>query len=236
MKINDSQLEQLFSFTRKHYVEWYDLQSELVDHLANGIEQQWKDNTSLNFEDALQKEFKKFGIFGFMNVVEERQKSLGKKYSKLIWKHVLGFFKIPRIFMLVLFSFLVFYLLRLLTITPDYFLGILVILCFGYFAILIVSNYRKRKRAEESGEKKWLFKDMIMQQGVGLGFGLIPIHIFNIIMPNTESLATSNDYVLGGISFLFVLMCIMIYVMLMEIPKRAEEYLQETYPEYQLVD
>lgn len=55
MKINDSQLEQLYTFTQKHYVEWYDLQMELVDHLAHGIEAQWQENPSLNFEDALQK-------------------------------------------------------------------------------------------------------------------------------------------------------------------------------------
>lgn len=102
--------------------------------------------------------------------------------------------------------------------------------------VLSWSYYRKRKRAQERGEKKWLFKDIMMQHGTGFGLALLPIHFFNIILPNTESFATVNEYVLAGISFLFVLMCIMVYVMLVEIPKRAEEYLQETYPEYQLVD
>ncbi|WP_213523698.1 hypothetical protein [Nonlabens sp.] len=236
MIINDSQLKQLYTFTQKHYVEWYDLQMELVDHLANGIEAQWKENPHLSFEDALQKEFKKFGVFGFMEVVEERQKSLSKKYSKLIWKHVLVFFKIPRIFMLLVFSFLVFYLLRILTLSADYFIAVVFILCLGYLVVLTVSNYRNRKRAQERGEKKWLFKDIMMQQGAGFGLALLPIHFFNFILPNTESFASLNAYVLAGISFLFVLMCVMVYVMLVELPKRAEVYLQETYPEYQLVD
>jgi hypothetical protein len=52
-------------------VEWYDLQTELVDHLANAIEQQWQENPKILFEDALQMEFKKFGVFGFMDVVEK---------------------------------------------------------------------------------------------------------------------------------------------------------------------
>lgn len=236
MKINDSHLEQLYIFTQKHYVEWYDLQMELVDHLAHGIEAQWKENPSLSFEDALQKEFKKFGVFGFMEVVEERQKSLSKKYARLIWKHVLAFFKIPRIFMLLVFSFLVFYLLRTLTLSTDYFIAVVLTVCLSYFMVLSWTYYRKRKRAQERGEKKWLFKDIMMQQGAGFGLALLPIHFFNIILPNTESFAALNEYVLAGISFLFVLMCIMVYVMLVEIPKRAEEYLQETYPEYQLVD
>jgi hypothetical protein len=29
MQLTTSQIDQLFTFTRQHYVEWYDLQSEL---------------------------------------------------------------------------------------------------------------------------------------------------------------------------------------------------------------
>jgi hypothetical protein len=36
MKLTEQQIT--IPFTRQHYVEWYDLQSELVDHLANSIE------------------------------------------------------------------------------------------------------------------------------------------------------------------------------------------------------
>ncbi|MEP5132812.1 MAG: hypothetical protein ABJQ64_09610, partial [Nonlabens ulvanivorans] len=63
MKLNDSQIEDLYAFTRKHYVEFYDLQTELVDHLANAIEDQWELKPHLSFEDALQIEFKKIGVF-----------------------------------------------------------------------------------------------------------------------------------------------------------------------------
>lgn len=38
MKLSAQQIDQLYAFTRQHFVEWYDLQSELVDHLANAIE------------------------------------------------------------------------------------------------------------------------------------------------------------------------------------------------------
>lgn len=53
MKIKSIQIERLYQFTRQHYVEWYDLQTELVDHLANAIEQQWQENPNISFEDAL---------------------------------------------------------------------------------------------------------------------------------------------------------------------------------------
>ena len=38
MQLNESHIESLYQFTRDHFVEYYDLQTELVDHLANSIE------------------------------------------------------------------------------------------------------------------------------------------------------------------------------------------------------
>ncbi len=55
-------------FTRQHYVEHYDLQTELVDHLANDIEKICEEQPNLSFEQAKTISFKKFGVFGFMDV------------------------------------------------------------------------------------------------------------------------------------------------------------------------
>jgi hypothetical protein len=95
-KISSEQTEMLYAFTRKHFVEYYDLQTELVDHLANAIEAKWEQHPGIAFEAALQQEFKKFGIFGFMDVVEQRQGALTKKYNKLIWSYFRQFFKLPK--------------------------------------------------------------------------------------------------------------------------------------------
>jgi hypothetical protein len=53
MKLTTLQIDQLFTFTRQHYVEWCDLQSELVDHLANAIKAQWQENPTFTFDQAL---------------------------------------------------------------------------------------------------------------------------------------------------------------------------------------
>ena len=41
MKLTEHQINELYIFTRKHYVYHYDVQTELVDHLANDIERIW---------------------------------------------------------------------------------------------------------------------------------------------------------------------------------------------------
>ena len=53
MALSKEQIQQLFSFTEKKFVRWYDLQAELVDHLANKIEAEMAADVSLTFERAL---------------------------------------------------------------------------------------------------------------------------------------------------------------------------------------
>ena len=120
MKLSEQNIDQLYTFTRQHYVEWYDLQSELVDHLANAIEAEWQKNPKLTFEEVLDLEFKKFGIFGFMDVVEERQKFLQKKYAKMIWNYYKEFFRLPKI-ILTFATIYVLFLVSELFQNPKYF-------------------------------------------------------------------------------------------------------------------
>ena len=96
MNVSQEQIEELYQFTRKHYVVHYDLQTELVDHLAMGIEQQWQEDPDRTFDTALQREFKKFGVFGFTEIVEKRQVAMSKRYRRFIWDHVKEFFSIPK--------------------------------------------------------------------------------------------------------------------------------------------
>src|SRR6478735_7325504 len=112
MKLTPEQIDQLYLFTRQHYVEYYDLQTELVDHLANAIEEQWLENPKISFEDALQSEFKKFGVFGFTELIKERHWVLIKRYNKLKWVHFKEFFEVPKIIITAGAIFLVYQILK----------------------------------------------------------------------------------------------------------------------------
>ena len=106
MKLTNSHIQELYKFTRKHFVEHYDVQTELVDHLANNIESLWEENPKLTFEQARDTSFKKFGVFGFMNVVEAKQKQLSKRYAKILWQFMKEWFSVPKIILtLLIFSF-----------------------------------------------------------------------------------------------------------------------------------
>lgn len=228
MKLSAEQIERLYQFTRQHYVEYYDLQTELVDHLANAIEEQWQQNPKLSFEEALQIEFKKFGVFGFMDVVEQRQSALNKKYNKLVLNELKTFFSVPKIIGTISAIGIVFYLMKQLQgefwAVQCLFFGLII----SYIVGMVFLMRRNKKRNKQNG-KKWLLKEIIF--GYSSSAGLINLPIQFALHLKGENY---HDGLLLLFSFLLIVLGLTEYIMLVLIPSKAEDFLKETYPEYEI--
>lgn len=233
MKLNSEQINRLYSFTRKHFVEHVDLQMELVDHLANGIEQQWLKKPDLSFEEALEMEFKKFGVFGFSGIVEKQSWLLEKKYWKFIGKHLLGFFKIPRILLTSLIFLITFNIVSFSSQTQMNFLLLLFVVPLVVFvrkAYLNLKEYKQKTRVEQ---KKWLLEEHIFRYGSGI----VILNLLVQILFNGRYLFTMNihpNWYLISLSVFITLFYIVAYIMIFYIPKKAEEYLENHYLEYKI--
>ncbi|PJE45501.1 MAG: hypothetical protein CUR34_14310 [Sediminibacterium sp.] len=130
--ITDTQYESLFAFCRKHYVHYYDVQVELVDHLSTAIEDKMTANPKLSFEQALDSVYADFGIKGFADIVATRIEMVSKKSRKQKWKLFFSYFTAPKIAMTVfIYAFL---LLLGQFLTQDYFRGV-------FLAVLGVSLF-----------------------------------------------------------------------------------------------
>lgn len=230
MKLSTPLIEQLYKFTRQHYVEHYDVQTELVDHLANDIEQIWEETPTLTFEKARDISFKKFGVFGFMNVLEEKQKQMNKKYFRIILGFVKQWFSIPKI-IVTLTMFYCFYLLLQFSFAQYLFPGLFFTILIIEFIILLKRRKKLNAKFKTTG-KKWLFEDIIETQGNGnVVFGLF--YVFQFLTPNSyDNLSTSSSLIISAATTLAVIIG---YVSLIIIPKKAEQLLEEHYPEYKLV-
>lgn len=230
MKLSSEQVERLYAFTRQHYVEYYDLQTELVDHLANAIEEQWQQNPKLSFEDALKMEFKKFGVFGFMEVVEKRQTTLNKKYNKLVLNELKTFFSIPKIIGTLSATGIFFYFLKSFQEGILIMQTIFLFLVLLYFVGMTMLWRTNKKRTQKSG-RKWLFKEIIF--GYSASAGLI-----NLPLQFSIHLDAKNypDWVLALYALFMVVFLLTEYIVLVLIPSKAEKHLKETYPEYGFVN
>lgn len=95
------EIDQLFDFVRKKYVRYIDVQYEIVDHLASGIEEQMIEDEHISFEEALQNEYAKFPITGFSNWVTEKEKSLSKYWRKKLFSEFRRYLSYPRIMLTI---------------------------------------------------------------------------------------------------------------------------------------
>jgi hypothetical protein len=67
-QLTEAQIESLHMFCEFHGVKYYDVQVELVDHLASAIENRWENEPNIGFEQALNDVYSAFGVGGFSKV------------------------------------------------------------------------------------------------------------------------------------------------------------------------
>jgi hypothetical protein len=96
------QIQQLFAFCASKQVQYYDVQVELVDHLANAIELRMQEDPGLSFEKALELTYQDFGIFGFSKIVSAKELSVMERQRHFFYTTVKGHFKWPKLVLLLL--------------------------------------------------------------------------------------------------------------------------------------
>lgn len=104
MKLTTDQIARLFTFCEKHLVFYYEVQTELVDHLANAIEQKMEANTKITFEEALNRVYADFGIMGFVPIVREKEAQTRRTVKKMYWNLVKAQFGWPQILAFLVLS------------------------------------------------------------------------------------------------------------------------------------
>jgi len=124
MKLNESQIQELNSFTKKKGIEYIDLQDELVDHLVCAIEDELSKDPTLTFEKVFLVEYKKFGVFGFDGVLMERTSQLEKKALRMFFSDLLSFFKIPKIFFTICLFISLYYLMSFSNLVEIVYYGV----------------------------------------------------------------------------------------------------------------
>ena len=146
-QLTAEQIETLFEFTTKNHVKYIDVQYELVDHLATGIEEQLKDNPSLDFDRAIKNERQKFPLTGFYHFVEQKEKALITYWNKKVWAILRLYIKLPQILLTltILISTYFFYIKNPMEVTMSIGFG----LC---FVNMIYQSYLQRK-----SKSKYLF-------------------------------------------------------------------------------
>ncbi|MEN8786308.1 MAG: hypothetical protein ABF264_09740 [Flavobacteriales bacterium] len=230
MELTEKHIEELYQFTRDHYVEWYDLQTELVDHLAANIEEIWKENPSNSFEKARDISFKKFGVFGFGDVVEEKTKALHKHYRISIFREFLQFFRLPKIILTLFFLIGTYYLFSFFNngyFIPFTFILTLVVIPFYQF----IGRLKKFKSRNRSSNKRWMIDNVLLGTGIVHYIFLTPFQVWSELIFKPD--ISQNSLIF--ISFSFVLAHLIHYVTTNIVRPNMQNKMAEMYPEYEII-
>jgi hypothetical protein len=205
------------------------VQTELVDHLANGIETQWQSNPDLHFDDALQLEFKKFGVIGFNDVIEQKMTALNKRYWLLIWSYFKAFFKLPKI---IVTLFLIWSYYQLLITTPYkmWFVGVSVFFLLAIPIYKIYNHSKRIRQIKEQTNKKWLFDNTALQLGGIIQFlgVFVQVAFFN----NGAFFSAKFSLIFSVVIILFALV---VYIALYIASPKLRKTMAKQYPDYKFV-
>ena len=149
MELTKEQLLQIDNYIFSCGIKFYDVRTEIIDHFANILEEKLDENPDLNFKKEIENIHRNFSDRGFSKLLKEKTKSVQTKFYKQSLKHLITFFKLPKIIVSIALFYLLFLLMNLFENKETFFqiltgLGFLYIIAF-FFSLF----FKKRKEKEE---------------------------------------------------------------------------------------
>ena len=102
IQLSEEEIRKLFDFVESKYVRYIDVQHELVDHLASGIEDSRLKNPNLTFDKALKMEYARFPVTGFSSFMADRTNAMSRYWVLRFFKILLGYIKLPKVILTLL--------------------------------------------------------------------------------------------------------------------------------------
>jgi hypothetical protein len=219
--LTKEQIDHLFDFCEAQGVKYYDVQVELVDHLANAIEKELAEHPDWPFQKALDVVFVSFGHENFKPLVREKQKAI-QAYSLRLWwalfREQLRWPAMWAVFGLFLFGY------RLLSMRYQD-LSFNICITSGIFILFVIyfENYRL-KRLEKRKGKSFLVTNLtglpalLAYLNIAIGYAKlrIPGHVTGL-----------HILLAGTVNFAYFLVCVAYY----RTVKQQERQVKHDYPE-----
>jgi len=257
-KLTSEQIEDLFELCEFHNVHYYDVQIELVDHLASAIEALWQTSPELSFEEAAFQVGEQFGVepfshssynsilpsitglhfsgeSGFEAIKEAKEKELHRKYHRLQWQYIGEFYRLPKIMLTIAISLLLYAVMKMSSN-----LGLLGLISLGIYSIslliYLVFFFKKESQLELTTGKSFLQIDYLNSIRSSLfTIGFLPfnlINIANIVLREFKFPQTSIYFLELLIAFLLTLFVYLMIAMCSYIPRRIKDDFTREFPQF----
>lgn len=95
--LTKEQISELYKYCERKKILYYDIQIEIVDHMASAIEEKLIVRPDLSFKDALEEVHVSFGSFGLREIENAKTAAMSKQYGKMRRQLFRSYFTFPKI-------------------------------------------------------------------------------------------------------------------------------------------
>ncbi|WP_226789149.1 hypothetical protein [Polaribacter reichenbachii] len=148
MELTKEQLLQIDNYIFSCGIKYYDVRTEIIDHFANILEEKLAKNSDLNFKEEIINIHRNFSNRGFNKLLEEKTKSVNKKFYKNSLKHLISFFNLPKIIITISLFYVLFLIMNLFEDKENFFFYMYTFL----LLILVRIFYQNRKTKKHKKE------------------------------------------------------------------------------------
>jgi hypothetical protein len=226
-KLTSDEIENLYEFCFFRSVFHYDVQVEIVDHLATAIEKLWETKPELPFEEVVYMLGEQFGgDLGFAIIKKEKEKALRKKYRRLLWQFVADYYKLPKIMITISLFLGIFTALRY-TENDQSIIGSLFILFIAFSLFYFLFYFPKYVRIKVPEKHTFLLNE-ITQKGVIYQTMMFSGGFISIIS-HPSDFSTTGSIVFSAFISLYL---VLLYGDCFFIPNKIREHFEEQFPQF----
>lgn len=218
-QLTQQQIDKLFAFCEECNVKYYDVQIELVDHLASSIEGQWIQSPNRSFDDAMGISLKDFK-HGLKHICKEKERALNKKYQIIHLNYIRKSFTWPKAIRTLALIIILFSAFRLTQNNVAVIVPLMVVFL-SAIVFYYIYYFPKYIRIKTDDHKKFLLiKRLRLHHFSILSVAFLPIHLFNL----TGFQIPNNIWIELLIAFLIITFLIGSYSLLFYLPKKMNEH------------
>jgi hypothetical protein len=198
MELTKEQLIQIDNYIYVCGIKYYDVRTEIVDHFANILEQKLDENPDLDLKKEIENIHRNFSNKGFSKLLKEKTKSVTKKFYNQSLKHLVTFFKLPKIIITVALFYLLIQTMSLFKEKNTFFLilsGIGLLL-----SLIIIRNGLGRFKLKE----KFLVLGMTMNFYQIFYLVVVFLQLFNNRSEDSFANLTHNYWHIAGYVLMFL--------------------------------
>lgn len=229
-KLTPEEIELIYDFCYDKGVSEYEIQSELVDHLASAMEDRWKENQELSFLDNLSEIYGRFGNEGFVKLANGKKRAFQKQYNRLFLKFLGSFFLLPRIILTFLLCFSLFAILRFFD-DREPVMRFIQVFSLASYAWYILVFLPRRIAIKVKREQRFLLLNYISSLR-SISSLLITLSVNLISLCLRQFKAPDYSWFDFGLSFAIVFLFIIGYALMFYMPTLTNRHFKEQFPQF----